>query len=236
MEEPCELLRPTQDRRALRSAMASAMKAVPLSAGCLIMILRSSPASPFGRKVKIAAAILGLSDRIDVVEADTLDPKDTLRRENPLGKIPTLVLDNGETFYDSRVIVEYLDHLAGGHRLIPDGSARFDALRMQALADGIMDASNLQIYEVRWRPEDKRQKDWVDHQEDRVKRSLDHAEQSLSTPAASLHIGHVAMACALGYLDLRMGGRWRADHPKLVAWLDDFSGRVPAFEHTRMKS
>ena len=84
-----------------------------------MLILRSSPASPFGRKVKIAAALLGLSDQIQVTEADTLDPKDPLRRQNPLGKIPTLVLDTGETLYDSRVIVDYLDHLAGGNRIIP---------------------------------------------------------------------------------------------------------------------
>src|SRR6476661_3949457 len=120
-----------------------------------MLILRSSPASPFGRKVKIAAAILGLADKVKVVEADTLDPNDTLRRQNPLGKIPTLVLENGETLYDSRVIVEYLDHLAGGHRLIPDGPARFEALRVQALADGIMDAALLQVYEGRWRSEEK---------------------------------------------------------------------------------
>ena len=201
-----------------------------------MLILRSSPASPFGRKVKIAAALLGLADRVKVVEADTLDPNDTLRQQNPLGKIPTLVLGNGETLYDSRVIVEYLDHLAGGHRLIPEGSARFEALRVQALADGIMDAALLQVYEGRWRPEEKQHRDWVDYQAEKVRRGLDHAEETLSTPPETLHIGHVALACALGYLDLRMGGRWRADFPKLVAWLEDFSRRVPAFEQTRMKT
>ena len=76
-----------------------------------MLILRSSPASPFGRKVKITAAILGLADKVKVVEADTLDPNDTLREQNPLGKIPTLVLENGETLYDSRVIVEYHRHV-----------------------------------------------------------------------------------------------------------------------------
>src|ERR687893_646949 len=106
-----------------------------------MLVLRSSPPSPFGRKVKIAAALLGLSDRVTVERADTTDPNDSLRGQNPLGKIPTLVLENGETLYDSRVIVEYLDHLAGGGRLIPTDSTRFDALRQQALADGLMDAA-----------------------------------------------------------------------------------------------
>src|SRR4051812_27483685 len=201
-----------------------------------MLILRSSPASPFGRKVKIAAALLGLSDRIQVTEADTLDPKDPLRHQNPLGKIPTLILDTGETLYDSRVIVDYLDHLAGGNRIIPAGSARFDALREQALADGIMDAALLQVYEGRWRPQEKRVQEWLDHQAEKVKRSLDHAEISLSKPEDGVHVGHIALACALGYLDLRMEGQWRASYPKLVAWLEDFAGRVPAFEKTRMKS
>jgi glutathione S-transferase len=200
-----------------------------------MLTLRSSPASPFGRKVKIAASLLGLSDQIQVTEADTLDPKDPLRRQNPLGKIPTLILENGETLYDSRVIVDYLDHLGGGNRIIPDGLARYPALRQQALADGIMDAALLQVYEGRWRPQEKRVQEWLDHQAEKIKRSLDHAEANLSIPGESIHIGHIALACSLGYLDLRMEGQWRASYPKLVAWLDDFAGRVPAFESTRMK-
>ena len=199
-----------------------------------MLVLRSSPASPFGRKVKIAASLLGLADRIQVTDADTTSPDDTLRRQNPLGKIPTLVLENGEALYDSRVIVEYLDHLAGGGRILPTGWDRFQALREQALADGIMDAALLQVYEGRWRPEDRHEARWVEHQEGKVERGLDFAEAHLSTPHPNLHIGHIALACALGYLDLRMGGRWRESHPKLVAWLADFDARVPAFGKTRI--
>ncbi|HEX2136954.1 MAG TPA: glutathione S-transferase N-terminal domain-containing protein, partial [Microvirga sp.] len=91
-----------------------------------MLTLRSSPASPFGRKVKIGAALLGLRDRIAVTEADTLDPNDTLRQQNPLGKIPVLLLENGTALYDSRVILEYLDHLAGGGKIVPAGEARFE--------------------------------------------------------------------------------------------------------------
>lgn len=199
-----------------------------------MLTLRSSPASPFGRKVKISAALLGLTDRIQVVDADTMNPEDTLRQQNPLGKIPALILENGEALYDSRVIVEYLDHLAGGGRILPTGWDRFVALREQALADGIMDAALLQVYEGRWRAEDRRESKWTEHQADKVRRGLDYAEAHLSTPNANLHIGHIALACALGYLDLRFAGRWREAYPKLVAWLNDFEARVPAFAKTKV--
>lgn len=199
-----------------------------------MLTLRSSPASPFGRKVKISASLLGLMDRIEIVDADTTNPEDTLRQQNPLGKIPALILENGEALYDSRVIVEYLDHLAGGGHILPTGWDRFAALREQALADGIMDAALLQVYEGRWRAEDKHEPKWVEHQSDKVRRGLDYAEAHLSKPHAVLHIGHIALACALGYLDLRFAGRWRESYPKLVAWLNDFEARVPAFAKTKV--
>jgi glutathione S-transferase len=199
-----------------------------------MLVLRSSPASPFGRKVKLSASILGLLDRIQIVDADTLNPEDSIRQQNPLGKIPALILENGEVLYDSRVIVEYLDHLAGGGRVIPNGAERFSALRDQALADGIMDAALLQVYEGRFRPTDRHEPKWVDHQADKVRRGLDYAEAHLSAPGQDLHIGQIALACALGYLDLRFGGRWRESHPKLVAWLADFEARVPHFAKTKV--
>jgi glutathione S-transferase len=198
-----------------------------------MLVLRSSPTSPFGRKVKITAALLGLSDRITIEKADTGDPNDSLRKQNPLGKIPILILESGEALYDSRVIVEYLDSLAGGGRLIPAGWSRFEALRQQALADGLMDAALLQVLEGRWRPAERHEPKWLDHQRGKVERALDEAEARLSSPSPTLHIGHVALACALGYLDMRFEGRWRQTYPKLVSWLDDFEGRVPAFGATR---
>jgi glutathione S-transferase len=200
-----------------------------------MLILRSSPASPFGRKVAIAAAILGLSDRIEVVAADTNDPEETLRRQNPLGKIPTLILEDGRALYDSPVILEYLDALAGGGKIIPADGGRFAALTRQALADGIMDAAILQVYEQRFREPDLRSIRWLEHQAGKVGRALAAAESD--PPAASAcDVGAIALACALGYLDLRFAGAWRADHPALVAWLDGFASSVPAFEATRLKS
>ena len=200
-----------------------------------MLVLRSSPASPFGRKVKLAAAILGLSDRIQVEATDTQDPNAPLRRENPLAKIPTLILENGEALYDSPVILAYLDALAGGGRIIPAGSARFEALRQEALFDGLLDAALLMVYERRYRPEDKVVESWLEMQSGKVERTLAEAEAKHATPAERLHVGHITLACALGYLDLRFDGRWRGSHPKLVGWLADFERRVPAFEATRFK-
>lgn len=200
-----------------------------------MLVLRSSPASPFGRKVKIAAHHLGLFDRIEIVAADTTDPTDELRRQNPLGKIPALILENGRVLYDSRVIVEYLDHLAGGGRIIPiEAGARYPALVLQALADGIMDAALLQVYERRWRDEPVRSAAWLDHHAAKVERGLAAADPG--DIGASLNIGQIAFACALGYLDLRFDGAWRTAHPALVDWLDSFAAKVPSFETTRAKT
>lgn len=197
-------------------------------------VLRSSPPSPFGRKVKIAAAVLGLKDRIAVETTDTMNPADTIRAQNPLGKIPALVLDDGRVLFDSRVVVEYLDHLAGGGKIIPAGEARFDVLRLAALADGIMDAAILQVYEVRFRPEDRRHADWLAYQGEKVARALASLEAEPPAAAGSLpDAGQIGLACALGYLDLRFDGTWRAGHPKLVAWLEAFEAAVPAFAETR---
>ena len=126
------------------------------------MILRSSPVSPFARKVRMAAAVLGLD--LTVVDADTSNPDEALRRENPLGKIPTLVRDDGTTLFDSSVIVGYLDAVAGGNRLVPaEVGPRFAALRLEALCDGIAEAALLQVYEARWRPVGGRDAAWLAH-------------------------------------------------------------------------
>lgn len=197
-----------------------------------MLILRSSPASPFGRKVRIAAAILGLSERIEVVAADAVNPNDSLRRQNPLGKIPTLILEDGEAIFDSRVILEYLEWLAGAGALFPsDPAARFKALRLQALADGIMDAAILQVYEARFREPAMRSAKWVDHQAGKAARALA-ALEARPPEASARDAGAIALACALGYLDLRFEGLWRSGHCRLAAWLEVFSAGVPAFEAT----
>jgi glutathione S-transferase len=195
--------------------------------------LKSAPPSPFGRKVKIGAALCGLSDRIAVEATDTNDPADPIRRHNPLGKIPTLILDDGTVLYDSRVILEFLDAEAGGGVIIPAGKARFPALTLQALADGLMDAALLQVYEKRWRGAEIQYRPWMDHQAGKVERALAVLESAPLPLDGTPHVGQIALACALGYLDLRFEGTWRERHPRLVAWLDAFSAAVPSFEATR---
>ena len=101
-----------------------------------MMILRSAAPSPFGRKVQLALSVLGFSD-VKIEPTDTMDPHGPLLQQNPLGKIPVLITEDGATYYDSRVILEYLDHRAGGGKIIPrDGGQRLRALRLQALCDG----------------------------------------------------------------------------------------------------
>jgi glutathione S-transferase len=200
-----------------------------------MIILRSSPASPFGRKVKLAAAILGLSDAIKIVLTDTQDPNDPLRLDNPLGKIPVLVPDGEAPIYDSRVILEYLDLHAGGGKIVPtEPQARIASLTLQALADGICDAAILQMYETRFRAENERSTHWVAMQAGKVTRALTWLDANPPTADGVLTVGEIATAAALGYLDLRFRGEWRADHPKLVAFLDAFAARVPAFATTKI--
>ncbi|MBS7545808.1 glutathione S-transferase family protein [Ancylobacter oerskovii] len=198
------------------------------------MILRSSKPSPFGRKVKIGAVLCGI--HLDIEWADTTDPTDSVRQQNPLGKIPVLLSD-GAPVYDSPVILEYLDMQAGGGIILPAaGPARIAALIGQALADGLMDAALLQVYEVRYRPEAQRTPAWVDNQAGKVARALKSLEANppaKGATATGIDVAEIATACALGYLDLRFDGSWRADHPALVDWLDAFAERVPAFEATR---
>lgn len=197
------------------------------------MILRSSPPSPFGRKVKIAAAEIGMLDQIEVVTADTVDAADPLRQQNPLGKIPVLITDDGESYYDSRVIIDYLDHLSGG-KLIPAGAARFPVLRLQALADGLMDANILLIYESRWRDQSKHEQKWIEHQQGKVARTLAYLESIADSFIGKVDAGTISLACALGHMDLRFEGAWRRDHPKLVTFLEKFEAAVPLFEKTKV--
>ena len=198
-----------------------------------MLTLRSSPSSPFVRKVRIAASVLGLEPEIALEPADTMNADDPVRRQNPLGKIPALVLEDGTVLFDSRVILDYLDHRAGGGRIVPsDAGARFAALRLQALADGLMDASVLLVYEGRFRPAERHEPKWLDHQSGKIARALAALEATPPALSTTPDVGQIALACALGYRDFRFEGTWRREHPRLVAWLDRFAARVPAFAAT----
>jgi glutathione S-transferase len=201
-----------------------------------MMILRSSPASPFGRKVRIAASILGLASEIEVAATNLEDPADSVRAQNPVGKIPVLILEDGTSYFDSRVIVEYLDDRAGGGRIIPrQGPARFEALRLQALCDGLLDACLLLVYEGRYRPADKHVQSWIDRQTDKVARGLKSLEAAPPKLDPVPDVGQIALACLLGYRDLRFGGTWRKEYPRLLAWHDKFAAQVPAFGATKVE-
>ena len=199
-----------------------------------MLTLRTSFSSPFGRKPRIAVGLLGLDDRVKIESASTQEPEDPLRKQNPLGKVPVLILDDGTAMFDSPVILEYLDMLAGGGRIVPkDAKARFDALRLEALADGLLDASILIVYEGRYRPAERHEQKWLDLQSGKVERGLGALEAAPPDIDQTPNVGQITLACALGYLDFRFAGNWRKDHPRLVAWLDAFAARVPAFNATK---
>jgi glutathione S-transferase len=196
------------------------------------VLLRVTPLSPFGRKVRMAISRLGLWDRIEAVKADPMDAADPLRRDNPLGKIPTLVTDDGKPVFDSAVILEYLDHVAGGGRLIPAAwPERIETLTLQAMCDGVMDACILIVYEARHRPAALHHEPWLDYQRGKVVRGL--ASFAKQPPdAARFDVGTITGACMLGYLDFRKQVDWRPEFPVLVGWLDQFRARHPEFDAT----
>jgi len=196
------------------------------------MQLRSSPSSPFGRKVKMATYILGFDDQVTPVLTDTLDPNDSICEVNPLGKIPALE-DCGTTYYDSRVIMEYLDAKAGGGKIIPaSGRERYETLTRAALMDGILDAAILVIYERRMRPEDKYVESVVERQRGKIIRGLEAiaAKNPSYSNGAMPDIGEIGLACVLDYLDFRKQVNWRDHAPNLASWLADFAAAVPGYE------
>jgi glutathione S-transferase len=196
------------------------------------VLLRVTPMSPFGRKVRMAISHLELWDRIEMVKADPMDAADPLRRDNPLGKIPTLVTDDGKPVFDSRVILEYLDHVAGGGRIIPAAwPARIEALTLQAMCDGVMDACILIVYEARHRPVELHHQPWLDYQRGKVVRGLT-AFAKQPPDAARFDVGTLTGACMLGYLDVRKQVDWRPEFPALVGWLDQFRAKHPEFDAT----
>jgi glutathione S-transferase len=191
------------------------------------MKLHWSPRSPFVRKVMIVAHERGLVDRITCVRtvAATTSPHAELMKDNPLSKIPTLVLDDGMVLYDSPVICEYLDALDGLPQLVPtEPKALLTALRRQALGDGFLDLL------VLLRDERMRAQPSELHLASAATRKaaiLDHLEQEAAAMALGpFSIGHIAIGCALSYLDFRYADEdWRWNHPLIAAWHKTFALR-----------
>jgi glutathione S-transferase len=191
------------------------------------MKLHWSPRSPFVRKVMIAAHELGLADRIECVRTvvATTRPHVPLMEENPLSKIPTLVLDDGSVLYDSPVICEYLDGLHAGPKLVPlDGKARMTALRRQALGDGFLDFLLLLRNEGERAHPSEVHLAAFNTKRAAVLRTLEREAADLA--ATPFGIGHIALGCALSYHDFRFAkDDWRRGHPAIARWHQDFAAR-----------
>ena len=187
-----------------------------------------SAASPFVRKVLVAAHELGLKDRLERVPANAhpVDRDRALVAVNPIGKVPTLVTDDGAVLYDSRVICEYLNDLADGDLIPDDPAMRWRVLTDQSLGDGIADAALLTRYETFARPEPLRWADWIAGQLDKVATGLAEIERRAPDLGERVDVGTIAIACALGYLDFRFSTlAWRDRHPNSAAWFEWFGGR-----------
>lgn len=191
-----------------------------------MMILYSAPASPFVRKVRVAALELGIA--LDVQTITAASPQVTAA--NPLAKIPTLVLESGEALFDSPVICDFLNALGQGDLLAASGPARWAALRLEALADGICDAAVWRRGESA-RATGDQHADAISKQTALMRRALDHLE-SAPPSSSAFGIGEIAAACALGYLDFRFAPEpWRDGRPKLAAWFAA-AGRRPSMTAT----
>jgi glutathione S-transferase len=196
-----------------------------------MMKLRYSPTSPYVRKVTVVAIETGLHAQIERIPTDVRDPGTDLVRDNPLCKVPTLITEGGEALYDSPVICEYLDSLHEGLKLFPaSGGARWTALRRQALADGILDSGVLIRFES-LRPEQQQSAGWVERQKAAIERGLDTLEEEAPSLAGQTTIGHIAIGCALEFLDFRFPQEgWRRHRPELARWLQAFGARKSMIE------
>jgi len=197
------------------------------------MKLYMSLASPFARKVRLVVRETGLADRVEEVPTvvSPIDPNAALGRDNPLAKLPTLVTDDGLSLFDSPVICEYLDSLnTTGCALFPaSGTARWRALRLQAAADGILDAAILVRYQQVLCPPESRWSAWVDGQSVKWQQGLDFLESEADAGAldGDPTIGSLAAGATLGWLDFRYGDQdWRAARPALSRWYAAFSTRA----------
>jgi glutathione S-transferase len=192
------------------------------------MKLLYSPSSPYVRKALVLAMETGLDRKIETVAVTTtpIAPASEVTARNPVSKIPALV-DGGMTLYDSPLVCEYLDSKHRKKKLFPaKGKARWMALRQQALGDGLLDAALLARYEGFLRPAEKRWAEWSDGQMAKINGALDAMEKEAAALKGAVTIGHITIACALGYLDFRFGDLdWRNKRKKLAAWYGKFAQR-----------
>lgn len=198
------------------------------------MELIHAAASPFVRMCVVTAHEAGLIDQITLrsVATNAFETAPEAAAANPLGKIPALVRPEGGALYDSRVICRYLDARAGGG-LYPEARL-WEVLTLEATAQGMADCAVSMAYEVRLRPEGQQSAEWIEAQWGKVARALDTIEARwMSHLYGPFDASHIAVACALGYIDLRHSARgWRDTRPSLAAWFDKCSAR-PSMEATK---
>ncbi len=190
------------------------------------MKLFFSPASPYVRKVMVFAMRLGLADRIEklTAAANPVNRDPNIVAVNALGKVPTLLTDEGQALFDSRVICEYLNALGKGQLYPADGPGKWAVLAEHALYDGMLDASLLARYEEAMRPEALRWPAWRDGQMDKILVGLKHTEARVASFGDRFDLATITLGCLLGYLDFRFASfDWRTGHPKLAAWFVRFS-------------
>ncbi len=196
------------------------------------MQIHATITSPFVRKVLVAAHETGQYDRLNWI-ATNPHVDEYLRADNPLCKIPTLLLDGELPLFDSHVICEYLDSLHSGPKLFPpEGKRRWNALRLQALGDGILDA-NVSRRNETIRPKDEQSPSWIDRQKLAVRSAISWLDKRIELLDGPVTIGNISIACALGYFDVRFpGDRWQQGNEKIGAWYEDFSSR-PSMKNTK---
>ncbi|MEP9388984.1 glutathione S-transferase family protein [Mesorhizobium sp. KR9-304] len=184
-----------------------------------------SSASPYSCKVRMAAAYAEIP--LQAVAVETSNPTAELLNANPLGKIPVLITDDGETIFDSRAITQYLNR-ESGNRLYPRNPAkRTAAERLEALADGIADCALAHVYERRSRPEEMVHQPWLDKQWGKVMRALDALNANPPKLGKKITGGHIALRAALGYMELRFAGKWEKGRSKLKRWAARFDEKFP---------
>lgn len=195
------------------------------------MKLRYSPTSPYVRKVMITAIETGQESVIERIPTNPWDPETDLPEDNPLGKVPALLVDEGLTLFDSPVICEYLCSRVGAGLVPREGLDRWRVLRLQALGDGILDAAVLRLLEGK-RPETMQNPDWIERQKRTIGRGVDSLEEAVGDWGEALTLGQITAGAALGYLDFRFSGdEWRKGRPALTDWYEAFAQR-PSMKQT----
>jgi len=184
-----------------------------------------SSASPFSAKVRMCATHAGIA--FESVKQDTNAPDAAFLAANPLGKIPVLLTDDGQSIFDSRAITQYLNRLSGNALFPRNAAKRTEAEVLEALADGICDALLVHVYERRFRPEEKVHQPWLDKQWEKASRALDILNANPPKLPKKITAGQIALRACLGYLAIRFEGKWERGRSKLVRWMKRFDERFP---------